>query len=449
MRDGVHRVVEDRCRRRCEPRGQPQQVAVQHAEPGQGRLRRQLDAGHPGERPHPRPSGARPRQAAARAGQPLVQHRDELGDRDIGGQRGIDPGARGEQHDPAERCGRSHCCLLEPRPGCDRRRCGQYLRAERPAWPVSANRRRLDPTAFAQSTTLICGRCIRSSTRGHPSGHQGAARSTAADAGRGARARAAARAGPGPAGRRAGTPAAGGDAGGGGRVRRGVGGPRSDRMAVRRHDRAVHARHAGRRRRRGAASRRAEADEDRRDYLRYLQQVRRRVRAVAAEQRAARGVGAPGSGRVAGRAGRRADVGAPCGRSRLRAAAVGSRRAAAGHPAHRAADRAGRRARAGHRAGAAQIAACARRGPRPSGCHRPRRYPKSGTAAVDRQPGRSGGDPLAGQGRTGAVRAAAQPPGRGARRGRAPLDMARVGLGEVAAARAASPRRRTPPARYG
>ena len=38
---------------------------------------------------------------------------------------------------------------------------------------------------------------------------------------------------------------------------------------------------------RGGAGRRAEADEDRRDYLRYLQQVRRRVRAVAAEQRGA------------------------------------------------------------------------------------------------------------------------------------------------------------------
>ncbi len=38
---------------------------------------------------------------------------------------------------------------------------------------------------------------------------------------------------------------------------------------------------------RGGASRKAEADEGRRDYLRYLQQIRRRVRSVAAEQRAA------------------------------------------------------------------------------------------------------------------------------------------------------------------
>jgi len=38
---------------------------------------------------------------------------------------------------------------------------------------------------------------------------------------------------------------------------------------------------------RGAGARRAEADEDRRDYLRYLEQQRRRVRAVAAQQRAA------------------------------------------------------------------------------------------------------------------------------------------------------------------
>ena len=62
---------------------------------------------------------------------------------------------------------------------------------------------------------------------------------------------------------------------------------------------------------RSAGQRQAALDEQRRDYLRYLAVARRRVRAVAAEQRAALEHVHPIPGGVAGRAGGRPAVGAP------------------------------------------------------------------------------------------------------------------------------------------
>ena len=108
---------------------------------------------------------------------------------------------------------------------------------------------------------------------------------------------------------------------------------------------------------RGGGNRAAGIDEDRRDYLRYLALLRRRVRRIAAEQRAALEHVHPDPAAwpavlAAGRLWERA-----AGRSGLRAAADRSRRPVAGHPADRPADRSGRGHRADHCARAAPVPA--------------------------------------------------------------------------------------------
>ena len=243
--------------------------------------------------------------------------------------------------------------------------------------------------------------------------------------------------------------AARGDAAGLGRFRR-AGSARSVVAAVRRHVRAVDGRDAARRRRgperRSAAG--GEATRSGATTCATWPRLRRRVRVVVAEQRAALEHVHPDPAAwpavlAAGRMWERRQR-----RRRLRPAPRWDRRAAAGHRTGRAADRSGGRARAGDGARPAPVPAGAR------GRHRPARSRCRCTG-----PRRSGSQAAPGAGpwharalarASGrAVRAVARPDGRAARGGRPRVPGAGVGVGQVAAARRSIRGSATPSGRCG
>ena len=89
---------------RGRPRAQVQQLAVQHAEAVERRLRRERTPGRAAQPPR-----LRRRRAPVRPGRladQLQHHRDELGDRHVGGQREIHPSPRRQHAGPAPPAGR-------------------------------------------------------------------------------------------------------------------------------------------------------------------------------------------------------------------------------------------------------------------------------------------------------------------------------------------------------
>ena len=199
---------------------------------------------------------------------------------------------------------------------------------------------------------------------------------------------------------------------------------------------------------RGAGQRRAALDEQRRDYLRYLDVARRRVRTVAAEQRAALEHLHPDPAAwpavlAAGRLWERRGSD-----RRLRPAPHRPRRATARDPPRGPADRSRRRHGARHRAGSAPLPARPRRGPGPAGRAVAAQQLRRVARARAGRARRGGAGPGAGDGRP--VRAVARPGRRAAGGGRAAVPGPGVGVGQVAPARRApAPVRRHRAAAHG